>query len=82
MEFIFRLALITYLEKYVSDQHIKMSATIYDLSEELIETEIFPFLHKYDLINLVKSGVSKVSEELVENYLRHNQSKFLKNYFN
>ena len=55
-----------------------MSATIYDLSEELIETEIFPLLDKYDLINLVKSGVSKVSEELVENYLRHIQSKFLK----
>ena len=59
-----------------------MSATIFDLPKELMLTKVLPFLTSKDAINLGKSSVSSISEELVLENLRQNQSMFLNSIIN
>ena len=59
-----------------------MSTTIFDLPKELMSTKILPFLTSKDAISLGESGVSNISEEVVLEYLRQNQSMFLSSNIN
>ena len=59
-----------------------MSTTIFDLSKDIMSTKILPFLTSKDAISSGESGVSNISEEVVLEYLRQNQSMFLSSNIN